>query len=100
VSGVGGWRMGLLSFSLATFGVAALCAAGALMPWLKLGPKPSSLAAWMEAKKRKTKRLYTTKFGVLEANLTRLLVMRLLFALQAVATAAAVVLALVYTAWR
>jgi hypothetical protein len=90
----------LLWFALAVFGVAAVCAAVTLMPWLQLGPELTSLVRWMEARKTKTRRLYTTKAGILEANLRRLLVMRIFFALQAFTTAGAVVLALVYTAWR
>jgi hypothetical protein len=72
------------------------------MPWLKVGPLTASLASSMSGgpSSRTSSLLYDEKIVILTSNVNRMLVMRVFFAFQAVATAAAVGLALGYSAWK
>lgn len=91
----------LLVLSLIGFGLAAITAAVTLMPWLKIGVLPVSLARWGNIGTAETSsQLYDGKVVILTANLNRLLAMRIFFAIQAITTIVAVGLALWYSAWK
>ena len=92
----------LLVLTAVALGVATLTAIVTLMPSLKIGPLTMSLASWMSAgpKDRTSSALYDSKAIILDSNLDRLQTMRILFAVQAIATVCAVGLALLYTALR
>jgi hypothetical protein len=92
----------LLVLTAVALGLATLSAVGTLMPWLKVGPVTTWLASWMSGGSSATtsSELYVSKATILAANLNRLLVMRTLFAVQAITTISAVGLALWYTASR
>lgn len=92
----------LLVLALVALGVATLAAAVTLMPWLKIGPRATSLASWASggSSGRTSSLLYDDKIVILTANLNRLLAMRIFFAVQALTTIAAVGLALGYSAWK
>jgi hypothetical protein len=72
------------------------------MPSLKIGPAVTSLASWMSGTPSPTtsNQLYDGKLVMLTSNLNRWLVMRTLFAIQAISTIAAVGLALWYSALK
>jgi hypothetical protein len=90
----------LLVLSAIALGLATIAAIVALMPWLKIGPATTSLAGWMSGGGTTTtsKVLYDSKAIILGSNQNRLLVMRVFFAIQAIATGLAVGLALSYIA--
>jgi hypothetical protein len=92
----------LLVLALVAFGVAVLTAAVTLMPSLRIGPLATSLASWASGRPtaRTSALLYDDKIVILMANLNRLLVMRILFAIQAITVIAAAGLALGYSAWK
>ena len=92
----------LLVLTAVTLGIATLAGAVMLMPWLKIGPLAMSLTSWMSAGSsgKTSSALYDGKAVILVANSNRLLVMRVFFSVQAIATVCAVGLALVYTALR
>jgi hypothetical protein len=92
----------LLVLTAVALGLATLAAIVTLMPWLRVGPLTMSLASWMSggASGKTSSELYTSKAVILGGNLNRLLVMRVCFTVQAIATVCAVGLALVYTAMR
>lgn len=92
----------LLILALVSFGIAVLAAIVTLMPWLKVGPLPTSLASWGSSRASATTSslLYDSKLVILMANLNRLLAMRIFFAIQAVTTLTAAALTLGYTAWK
>jgi hypothetical protein len=92
----------LLVLTVVALGVATLAAAVTLMPWLRIGPAATSLTRWISVGSSATSssELYLAKGVILEANLNRMLTMRIFFAIQAITTIAAVGLALGYTAWR
>jgi hypothetical protein len=73
-----------------------------LSPWLKIGPRASSLQRWMSggANVRSSSLLYDFKVALLEANTIRLTVMRTCFMFQAVATIVAVVITLASSAGK
>ena len=82
-------------------GIATFAGAATLMPWLKIGPATVVLQDWASDPSEDTSsQLYLSKNAILDANQSRLLVMRVLFTIQAIATICAVGLALGYTAWR
>ncbi len=90
----------LLVLTAVALGIATVAAVVTLMPWLKIGPLTMSLASWMSAgaSGKTSSALYDSKAIILGANLNRLLVMRVFFSVQAIATGCAVGLALSYTA--
>jgi hypothetical protein len=91
----------LLVLALVAFGVATIAAAVTLMPWLKIGALPTSLARWgSRATVESSAQLYDGKVMILMSNLSRLQAMRIFFAIQAITTIAAVGLALGYSAWK
>ena len=92
----------VLVLALVAFGLAAVGAGVTLMPWLKLGPEFESLVRWQSAGATPTtsSELYASKSSILDANRTRLVIMRVSFMAQAVATVVAIGVALVYTALR
>jgi hypothetical protein len=91
----------LLALALVAFGVATIAAAVTLMPWLKIGALPTSLARWGgRATAETSSQLYDGKVVILMSNLGRLQAMRIFFAIQAITTIAAVGLALGYSAWK
>jgi hypothetical protein len=92
----------LLVLTAVALGLATVAAAATLSPSLKVGPVITSLASWMSRGSSATtsSELYTSKATILEANLKRLLVIRIFFAIQAVMSIFAVGLALGYIAWR
>jgi hypothetical protein len=89
----------LLALALVAFGVATLAAIITLMPWLKIGPLATSLAAWASSgpSGRTSSLLYDSKIVILVADLNRLMAMRIFFAIQAITTITAIALALSYT---
>ncbi len=91
-----------LVLMLVAFGLAAVSGAVTLMPWLKVGPRATSLAAWLASRPTPVNSalLYDSKIDILGANLSRLLVMRVFFVIQAVMTITAAGLALSYSAWK
>lgn len=99
--GTGGHQV-LLVLTLVSLGIATLCGASVLMPSLKVGPLTTSLVGWMSGTPSTgtSNLLYDTKIVILTSNISRWLVMRVLFAIQAITTIAAVGLALGYSAWR
>lgn len=98
----GGHHEVLLVLTLVAVGVAALSGAAVLMPSLTVGPLAASLQGWMSGGSSSTtsNRLYDSKVVILASNLDRWLVMRILFAIQAITTIVAVGLALGYSAWK
>ncbi len=92
----------LLVLTAVALGIATLAAIVTLMPWMRMGPERTSLASWMSggSSPRTSSLLYDSKIVLLGGNLNRLLVMRVFFAVQAIATSFAVGLALTYTALR
>lgn len=92
----------LLVMTLAALGIATLSGAAALMPSLKVGPLVASLAGWTGGTPSSTTSnlLYDSKIVILTSNLNRWLVMRVLFAIQAITTITAIGLALGYSAWK
>jgi hypothetical protein len=92
----------LLVLTFVTLGVATLSGAAVLMPSLKVGPLVSSLASWMSGTPSSTTSslLYDSKIVILASNMNRWLVMRILFAVQAMTTITAVGLALGYSVWK
>lgn len=92
----------LLVLTVVALGLAALADSATLVPWLKIGPASSSLAAWMAgvASAATSDQLYDTKIAALDTNMRRSVVMRTLFVIQTIATLSAVGLALSYSAWR
>lgn len=99
---VAGHHQVLLVLTLVAFGGSVVAGALTLMPWLKVGPLTTSLASSMSSgpSSRTSSMLYDEKIVILTSNLNRMLVMRIFFAFQAVATAAAAGLALGYSAWK
>jgi hypothetical protein len=92
----------LLVLMLVAFGLSVVAGAVTLAPWLKVGPIATSLAGWLGAVATPTTSalLYDSKLAILMANLSRLLTMRIFFAIQALTTIIAVGLALSYAAWK
>lgn len=91
----------LLILTLVAMFIATVAGAVTLMPWLKIGPVATSLAAWIVSPSGVASRqLYDSKAVILSANLNRLLVMRVFFAIQAIFTVCAAGLALWYSAWK
>jgi hypothetical protein len=91
----------LLVLALIAFGIANVAAIVTMMPWLEIGPLATYLAAWGVSPSTETsRRLYDGKILSLMADSRRLLTMRIFFAIQAIATVVAAVLALWYTAWK
>ena len=91
----------LLVLTALALGIAILAGAATLMPWLKIGPVTVVLQDWISNPSETTSsQLYLTKNTILDANQRRLLTMRILFIVQAIATVCAVGLGLAYTAWR
>jgi hypothetical protein len=91
----------LLIVTAIAFGVATVAGAVTLMPWLRTGPVAIYLVRWLgQSSPRTTSLLYDSKIAILTSNMNRLLVMKVFFALQAVATITAVGLALWYSAWK
>jgi hypothetical protein len=92
----------LLVLTAVTLGIATVASIVTLMLWLKIGPLTMSLTSWMSAGPKPTtsSQLYDSKAIILTANMNRLLTMRILFAVQAIATGCGVGLALTYTALR
>ncbi len=90
----------LLVITLIVLGIATLTAVVTLMPWLKIGPRPMSLTGWMNrgASDETSSALFDSKAIILDGNLDRLLVIRISFTVQAIATVCAAGLALSYTA--
>lgn len=92
---------GLAIAALIVLGVATLIGGAVLTPALKPGPMPSTLRGWLgEEPKHTLKELYGAKVIALEANLRRLLVMRVLFYSQGVAVSVAIGLAITAAAGR
>jgi hypothetical protein len=92
----------LLALTLVALGVATLSGAVALMPSLKVGPGEISLASWMSggSSPMTSSLLYDSKITILDSNMNRMRAMRILLAIQAIATISAVGLALGYSAWK
>jgi hypothetical protein len=92
----------LLVLTAVALGIATVAAIVTLMPWLKIGPERTSLTSWMSRGSSPTtsNMLYDSKIILLGGSLNRLLVMRVFFSVQAIATVCAIGLALVYTALR
>jgi hypothetical protein len=92
----------LLVLTFVAFGVATISGAAALIPSLQVGPLVASLASWMSGvpSSMTSSLLYDSKIVILTSNKERWLVMRVLFAIQAITTIAAVGLALGYSAWK
>lgn len=91
----------LLIFTAVTLGIATLAGASTLMPWLKIGPVTVVLQDWIRRSSPDTSsQLYLSKNTILDANQHRMVVMRTLFTIQAIATIVAAGLALWYTASR
>jgi hypothetical protein len=91
----------LLVLTAVALGIATVTGTATLMPWLKIGPVTVALQNWISNSSATTSsQLYLAKNIILDANQDRLLIMRILFTIQAIATIFAVGLALAYTAWR
>lgn len=91
----------LLVTAAIALGIAVLAGTSVLMPWLKIGPVTEVLQDWINhASAQTSSQLYLAKNTILGANQRRMVLMRTLFTLQAIATIAAVGLALWYTALR
>jgi hypothetical protein len=91
----------LLVLTAVALGIATVTGTATLMPWLKIGPVTVALQNWISRSSATTSsQLYLAKNIILDANQDRLLIMRILFTIQAIATIFAVGLALAYTAWR
>jgi hypothetical protein len=91
----------LLVLTAVALGISVLAGAATIMPWLKIGPVAVVLQDWIRGASATTSsQLYLAKNTILGANKGRLLIMRTLFTIQAIATICAVGLALGYTAWR
>ncbi len=91
----------LLILTLVALFIATVAGAVTLMPWLKVGPGATSLAGWIERPAARTTRLvFDGKLTALDANLTRLLVMRCSFVVQAIFSLVAAGLSLWYSAWK
>lgn len=96
-----GHHQSLLVVTLTAFAVTILAGAIALMPWLKTGPRPIWLAAWIVRPSARTSaELNDDKIAILDSNLRRLQTIRTFFAIQAATTLVAVGLALWYSAWK
>lgn len=91
----------LLVLTAVALGIATLTGAATIMPFLKVGPERTYLASWVSGgtSTRSSRPLYDAKIVILAGNQNRLLVMRTLFTVQAIATVSAVGLALGYAAW-
>jgi hypothetical protein len=98
----GGRHEVLLVLTLVALGIASLAGAAALMPSLKVGPAATSLQRWMSGGSSPTtsSQLYDSKLVLLTSNIERWLVIRILLAIQAIMTIAAVGLALGYSSWK
>jgi hypothetical protein len=91
----------LLVLTAVALGLATLAGTASLMPWLQIGPATVVLQHWISnASAATSSQLYLSKNAILDANQRRLLQMRILFTIQAIATICSVGLALTYTAWR
>jgi hypothetical protein len=91
----------LLVLTATALGIAAVTATATLMPSLKIGPVTAALQSWISRSSTATSSdLYLAKNVILDANQKRLLIMRIFFTIQAIATIFAVGLALAYAAWR
>ncbi len=88
--------------TLVALGIATLSGAVSLIPALRIGPLATSLQGWMSggSSSRTSSELYDSKIVILTSNMERMLVMRMLVGIQAIATISAVGLALGYSAWR
>jgi hypothetical protein len=96
-----GHHQSLLVVTLLIFAIATLSGGIILVPWLQVGPRPTSLAGWVVVPTQATSAaLYDTKLTVLDGNLGRMQLMRIFLVIQAVTTLSAVGLALWYSAWK
>lgn len=87
---------GLAELALVLLAAATVAGGAVLVPALKLGPTPTTLQSWLGEEAKPTIRtLYAAKTLALEANMQRLVVMRLLLYGQGVAVIAAIALVVV-----